>query len=196
MKAMSRMKRKKRLIEFQNQNTSMTDRFKKGDTRSDGYRFKQYKKNPNGSWSEEWLSPDSFEKSKNWHKRPNAKESKKKWSAKNIEKIRKYAREYQARNRELSRERARAYAKKNPAKRQDTEARRRARINDSYSSLCKKDKQIIFYFYECASRVSRCLGILHHVDHIFPLSRGGPHIPSNLQILPASINIKKKDKIL
>lgn len=33
----------------------------------------------------------------------------------------------------------------------------------------------------------------YHVDHIIPLSKGGLHIPSNLQYLPAVINMKKRD---
>ena len=33
----------------------------------------------------------------------------------------------------------------------------------------------------------------YHVDHIKPLSKGGHHAPSNLQYLPAVINVTKKD---
>lgn len=35
------------------------------------------------------------------------------------------------------------------------------------------------------------LGKKIHVDHIIPLARGGKHIASNLQILPAGINMRK-----
>lgn len=37
----------------------------------------------------------------------------------------------------------------------------------------------------------RELGKKMHVDHIKPLSKGGEHIVSNLQILPAGINMRK-----
>lgn len=35
------------------------------------------------------------------------------------------------------------------------------------------------------------LGYKMHVDHIVPLARGGKHAASNLQILPAGINLRK-----
>jgi hypothetical protein len=33
----------------------------------------------------------------------------------------------------------------------------------------------------------------YHVDHIKPLNKGGRHTPSNLQYLPAAVNLAKKD---
>ena len=35
----------------------------------------------------------------------------------------------------------------------------------------------------------------YHVDHIVPLAHGGTHAPENLQYLPASVNIRKKDRL-
>lgn len=54
---------------------------------------------------------------------------------------------------------------------------------------------------EIAAIYKRCVeieketGIKHHVDHIMPLSKGGKHIASNLQILTATENLKKGAKI-
>lgn len=45
--------------------------------------------------------------------------------------------------------------------------------------------------YESAERLTRCLGIEHQVDHIWPLAKGGSHCHRNLQILPAKINQRK-----
>jgi len=35
----------------------------------------------------------------------------------------------------------------------------------------------------------------YHVDHIIPLAQGGAHAPENLQYLPATVNIRKKDRL-
>jgi Restriction endonuclease len=43
---------------------------------------------------------------------------------------------------------------------------------------------------ECA-----LLGPGWHLDHIVPLSRGGKHHPDNLQIVRASYNLRKNNKI-
>ncbi len=43
--------------------------------------------------------------------------------------------------------------------------------------------------------IQKATGIPHHIDHIIPLSAGGWHHHLNLQILPASLNVKKHDNI-
>jgi len=48
-------------------------------------------------------------------------------------------------------------------------------------------------FYEAARRISDCLGIQFHVDHIIPLSKDGKHAPHNLQIVPAKWNLSKSN---
>lgn len=38
-------------------------------------------------------------------------------------------------------------------------------------------------------------GIEHHIDHFIPLSRSGMHTPSNLRIIPATVNLRKNSNI-
>ena len=49
------------------------------------------------------------------------------------------------------------------------------------------------YYIEC-ERLTKETGVLHHVDHIWPLSKGGPHIFYNLQVTTAEENLKKNDR--
>tara|TARA_R110002167_G_C12193334_1_gene605928 strand:+ start:18 stop:494 length:477 start_codon:yes stop_codon:yes gene_type:complete len=50
-------------------------------------------------------------------------------------------------------------------------------------------------FYEEARRLTEETGVLHHVDHIIPCSKGGLHCHTNLQVLTAEANIKKSNQI-
>lgn len=51
--------------------------------------------------------------------------------------------------------------------------------------------------YDEAARLTKQTGISHHVDHIIPLQGrlvSGLHVETNLQILPASENLRKYNK--
>jgi hypothetical protein len=59
----------------------------------------------------------------------------------------------------------------------------------------EEHQSILFIYQECA-RITEETGIAHHVDHIHPISKGGKHHPDNLQILTATENIRKGNKLL
>ena len=59
------------------------------------------------------------------------------------------------------------------------------------SILSKTQLMTIAVFYNQSKRLSEIFGIKFHVDHIVPLNTGGMHTPSNLQVVPAKINLAK-----
>jgi hypothetical protein len=65
--------------------------------------------------------------------------------------------------------------------------------------LSETEKQLLNQFYNYSQRISQCTGIKHHVDHILPLAGDGftgLHVPWNLSVIPAAINLKKGTKVL
>ncbi len=60
------------------------------------------------------------------------------------------------------------------------------------------DTVAILNIYRLARHQSKCLGIKFHVDHIVPLQSTlvcGLHVEDNLQIVPATLNHKKSNRV-
>lgn len=73
---------------------------------------------------------------------------------------------------------------------------RRATLIQAMPKWADRDK--IRAVYEEAKRISRETGIPHQVDHIVPLNSpfvSGFHVDYNLQILPATDNLKKSNRL-
>jgi 5-methylcytosine-specific restriction endonuclease McrA len=58
------------------------------------------------------------------------------------------------------------------------------------------DNEKILWFYKESERLTEETGIIHHVDHIVPISKGGLHHQDNLQVLTKKENLSKGNKIL
>ena len=85
------------------------------------------------------------------------------------------------------------YQKDNPDKFNAYEAKRRAlKLNQIPPGT---DLKKVAKIYKLAREISEKTGIKMHVDHINPLSKGGPHCPENLQIITATENLEKGDKL-
>jgi hypothetical protein len=77
-------------------------------------------------------------------------------------------------------------------------AKRRAnKRNATPAWLTKEQEADIKAMYKLAKKFEKLCNIRYHVDHIVPLAGKdvcGLHVPWNLQILPASVNIAKSNK--
>lgn len=79
-------------------------------------------------------------------------------------------------------------------KRAEAVARRRAKIHTPIWA----SKSSISAFYTEAKRLEKETGLKYHVDHIVPLNSAlvcGLHVESNLQVIPASENVLKRNLV-
>lgn len=72
---------------------------------------------------------------------------------------------------------------------------RAKKFNDASVLTQEENERILTIYKECA-KLTKETGIPHHVDHIYPISKGGKHHPNNLQILTATENIRKSNKLI
>lgn len=104
-----------------------------------------------------------------------------------------YNKEYYQNNRERRRE----YNQRNKAKLNALAMKRHKHVKRATPSWVDLEEIEMFYFE--AWRKSQGTGIEHHVDHIVPL-RGdrvsGLHVPWNLQVIPATENRRKSNRLV
>jgi len=130
---------------------------------------------------------------------------------KNPEKIKKYyqdnrvhflavQKEYRKRNPRKYRQTIRNCIDKNPGVYNALTAAYRARKRNAIPEwLTDEHKKQIKLIYQKARNMSDETGTKHHVDHIVPLSGdscSGLHVPWNLQILTATENCAKQNKVI
>ena len=146
--------------------------------------FAVYRKFPDGSPKEEWRSlkaQEALRKRQSEYRDSHKQEAKK------------YSEKYRAKNRENLLEKKRKYQRENLAAHVARAKAYKYKKSGEYNKLSEADKSIVALMYGANQRVSKCLGIQFHVDHIIPLSKGGTHAPHNLQIVPAQWNLSKSN---
>lgn len=112
----------------------------------------------------------------------------------NKEKIREYFRNYHKNHKDKIALANKKWRQKNWARMSGLLAKYRTKKTSQTPDLSKESKMIITSLFEQAQRLSKTLGIPFEVDHINPISLGGTHAPSNLQVIPRSVNRKKHNK--
>jgi hypothetical protein len=111
----------------------------------------------------------------------------------NPEKVKAAERKYRERNTDKERERKAKWRIDNPSKTKENKIARKSKLRLKPEN--KNQRPVMNVIYKCAQRISKCIGIEFHVDHIMPLAHNGEHVASNLQILPGKINLRKSAKI-
>ena len=105
---------------------------------------------------------------------------------------------YRGENRELCNSRIKSWADRHPDKLRAKDARRRAATLKAQPLWLSEDhKQQIEDVYTLARDCELVSGQKYHVDHVVPLQGKavcGLHVPWNLEVLPADINVKKGNK--
>ena len=109
-----------------------------------------------------------------------------------------YNKAYHQANKEKIAAKQKAYKEANKEKYNAFEARRRAlkrkripiKVRD-----CPIEKDRVNQIYKLSHMFTKATGVQHHVDHMWPLSKKGPHWSGNLQIITAIKNMRKSAKL-
>ena len=124
--------------------------------------------------------------------------TKRTWYAANKEKDAATKRAYREANKENVVAKERAWKEANPDKCNAYSSKRRARklkLIPKHLKKCPVEKKRVLDIFKLRSLISKATGIEHHVDHMWPMSDGGPHWSGNLQIITAHENKSKNASV-
>jgi hypothetical protein len=101
---------------------------------------------------------------------------------------------YQKANKEKIAATKRAYREANADKVNADNSRRKAlklKLIPKHLKNCPVEKQRVLDIFKLCRLISMATGVKHHVDHMWPVSDGGPEWSGNLQIITAHENLTK-----
>ena len=117
------------------------------------------------------------------------------WAKKNKEKVKKANKDYYNRNKEKVAAANKKWADENPlAVREKGHRYRAKKKKNTIQRFSNEDlqKRMSVFGYSCAY----CGGDFEHIDHVKPISKGGPHCLANLRPSCKSCNLRKHNKSL
>lgn len=142
------------------------------------------------------LNPESLKRAKSKYRQsPHGRQKEQEYRDSTKGRIQAYSRQHYLDNLDKYKERNRRHYKENRSYYAEKCMRyHAAKLRATPAWLTESDLDKMRAIYSEAQRLSEETGILHHVDHIYPL-RGktvcGLHCPLNLQILTATDNLSK-----
>ena len=126
---------------------------------------------------------------------------KRRWAAANPELMSEYASRSRAKNREKKAEYTRQWKLANPELHLELARQRQHRRNAIKKSakvaeftLEQLEQRVAYYGNSCYLKLDCCTGDFDHIDHVKPLSKGGPHMLANLRPACGPCNRRKGAK--
>ena len=114
------------------------------------------------------------------------------------EKKRQYDKAYHEANKEARAESYKAWREANKEARAERQSKHRALKRNAVPKFlrnCEEEKKRLKEVYKLRQVLSDATGIVYHVDHMWPLSGGGPHWSGNLQVITAQENMSKHTSV-
>ncbi|QJB21741.1 glycolate dehydrogenase [Xanthomonas phage FoX1] len=118
------------------------------------------------------------------------------WAIANSDRVRESRSRHYRENHSAQRASRNAWRAENPEKKAAQDSRRRARkLAAIPSDFSEFDAFVIQEAHAACKRRAELHGEPFHVDHMIPLSRGGLHCATNVQVIPARLNLIKGQRL-